>query len=655
MEKEKNHNSRKSFRICFSAKRLWFGMAFAMLSVLLCGFVGASKIAMAVLPILFLILSLTEVQCSPIAMQIMITIWSIMSTVVIVFASQLLLNEDIFTLGISRILLNMVICGIAIGIVYIIIARIRGSVIIATGVLLFFTAANYFVFKFRGSELCPSDFLSIETAAAVADRYTFSIDAPFVYAVIVAMLFSFVVFCISGYERKYYRYNRLLCGIIISVMAIALILGSKNISSYHFSKMGTAQNGYFLNFVLQIEENFIEKPEGYNKEILCSLEEKYGDRYDNTENTDEFPVVIVIMNESFADLSVLGNDLKTNIEILPFFDSLVDNTIKGYALSSVIGGGTANSEYEVLSGNTMGFLPAGSIVYQQFVKQNPYTIVSYMNKMGYTTIGTHPEKKENWLRFSVYPKMGFDETYFIEDYPCKNLIRGFITDQEMYEQIIKWYEAYPPYTSFFLFGVTMQNHGFYDYEGEDFENTVSLDGYSEKYPDVEQYLTLLRESDNALKNLITYFENVEKEVVILFFGDHLPRLDSRFLEELHGGSFDTLDEQMLQYTVPFFIWANYDIEEQYIELTSLNYLSNLLMKTIGMELPAYNNFLEDVQKVIPAMNSFGYYSKEQGRFLPYSEAMGIEEEMLKKYRMLQYNCIFDDIEKSKRFFPSYLD
>ena len=419
----------------------------------------------------------------------------------------------------------------------------------------------------------------------------------------------------------------------------------------HFVKTGSVSNGYLLNFLLEIEESIIEKPEGYSDETVIELEMKYNVKDNETINTDA-PVIIAIMNESFVDLSVLGNEIHTNIDVFPYFDSLKENTIRGNALTSVIGGGTANSEYEFLSGNTMAFLPSGSIVYQQFIQDEPYTLISYLKRLGYTAIATHPEDEKNWLRYSVYTKMGFDQQYFINDYPGEKLMREFVSDQEMYEQIIEWYENCEANEKLFLFGITMQNHGFYDYEGEDFQNTIQLEGYSGKYLDVEQYLTILHESDKALKYMIEYFGNVDREVVLLFFGDHYPKLNERFYEEVHGGTFDTLEEQMLQYTVPFFIWANYDIQEEYVELTSLNYLSNLLLSAAGINLPAYNMFLEDVQKVVPAMNSFGYFSKEQEKYISYDDAVGNEKEMLKKYQILQYNNMFDDNVSKPELFMS---
>lgn len=539
-------------KVRFNFRKLWIGILLSFISMVLCEIGDGSRIAMMMFLTAFPFISIVEVRCSQKLEDILIITWSIVSLLVTAFTSQLLLNESVFSLGIQKILLNMAICGIVIGVLYVISAKLRFSVISGMATILFFTAINYFVFKFRGSELCPADFLSIGTAAAVVDRYMFSVEAPFVYAVILAMLFGVSVFCIKTTPSKQKWKNRILCLGSIVTLIFGVIFGSKNIVANHFLQTGSVNNGYLLNFLLEIKESFVKKPEGYSIESILELEKKYDVETSNIADKN-FPVIIAIMNESFVDLSILGEEIHTNIEILPYFDSLKENTIRGYALSSVMGGGTANSEYEFLSGNTMGFLPSGSIVYQQFIQEAPYTLIPYMEKLGYTTIATHPEDEKNWLRCSVYPKMSFEQQYFINDYPAKNLMRDFISDQEMYEQIIKWYEAHEIDEGLFLFGITMQNHGFYDYEGDDFQNVVQLEGYTGNYPDVEQYLTVLHESDKALEYLIEYFESVDRNVIILFYGDHYPKLNASFYEEVHGGTFDSLDEQMLQYTVPFFI------------------------------------------------------------------------------------------------------
>ena len=176
------------------------------------------------------------------------------------------------------------------------------------------------------------------------------------------------------------------------------------------------------------------------------------------------------------------------------------------------------------------------------------------------------------------------------------------------------------------------------------------------YPDVNQYLSLLYESDIALEYLITYFEQVEEPVEIVFFGDHQPSLSSGFYPHLNGKGLSGLTQDELEalYTVPFFIWTNYESEAGEVEITSLNYLSTMALERAGIPLPAYNRFLSDLMEEIPAINSRGYYSQTEGGFLHKSEAAGTEAERIREYEILQYNNMFGGKEQSKIFFP-YLE
>ena len=96
------------------------------------------------------------------------------------------------------------------------------------------------------------------------------------------------------------------------------------------------------------------------------------------------------------------------------------------------GGGTANSEYEFLTGGSMSNLPEGSIVYQQYISQTTYSLPWLMNGLGYRTMATHPFTSSGWNRPAVYPFFGFSESTFAEAYPWKDLLREFVSDREMY-------------------------------------------------------------------------------------------------------------------------------------------------------------------------------------------------------------------------------
>jgi phosphoglycerol transferase MdoB-like AlkP superfamily enzyme len=513
---------------------------------------------------------------------------------------------------------------------------------------------DYFVYLFRGNEFTFSDIRSIGTGLSVAENYKLELNDRGVVVLVLSALFLVVVSRFSIRYRHPWRMRLLvlltgvLCGAVVAVRAC-------DVATETWEQKGTYRNGYVLNFILGIRDSFVAAPDGYSKEAVAELEEMYEETDSaSTEVSVEDPTIIVIMNESFSDLSVLG-DLETNQPLTPFLDSLEENTIKGYALSSVFGAKTPNSEWEFLTGNSMAFLPSGSVVYQQYISETPTSIVSNLKDLGYTCVAMHPYYETGWSRNLVYPNLGYDEMYFIDDFDQTNVIRKYITDQELYDKIIDRYESRKTNEKLYLMGITMQNHGGYTETYDNFTEDCYKIGRS--YTDANQYFSLVHQSDIALENLITYFSQVEDPVEIVFFGDHQPSLNSSFYPILNGKGLSGLTEDELEalYTVPFFIWTNYDTPEETVEITSLNFLSTLTLERAGIELPAYNRFLADMMEVVPAINSRGYYSKTQGSYLHVDDATGEEREWIRRYEILQYNSMFDKKGRSNVFFPYNLN
>lgn len=608
---------------------------YLILTLLLLGNISKASLLIC---ILFLIVNLIRIPFSKNIFKYYGFLLFLAISIFVFAISQLILNEKFMMLDIQKIVANVLCVNILMMFFYIVYPNFKFAIASSSLLIMIITTINYFVYNFRGSEFALNDILTIQTTINVIGQYKFSVDAPFLYAWSIYLLMANVIFLMPNQVEKTSLKKKLMHFCYESLLIVSLAIASNNITALHFLKTGAANNGYILNFILQFKETFVKKPQNYD----IGLIEKYEEQFQNNIDTlSSNPNLIVIMNESFADFRVLGDNFKTNKDVTPFLDSLNKDTIKGYALSSIYGGRTPNSEYEFLTGNSMAFLPQGSIVYQQFLKKNSYSMVDSLNELGYECFATHPYYSSGWMRTSVYNYLGFEDFTFIDDYPQENLIRDFVSDQEMYEYIIDKYESSDAGNKF-IFGITMQNHGSYDYAGDNFNQTIELEGYSQEYPDVEQYLSLIHESDKALEYLIHYFDNKDEPVVIVFYGDHFPSLNNSFYEEVHGSSFDTLDEQMLQYKVPFLIWANYDIEEEYVECTSLNYLSNYMFKAANMELPAYNQYLQDLQEEISAINAYGFYSVEDKRFKKFEDANEKEKELLDIYQILQYNCLFDD-------------
>lgn len=550
----------------------------------------------------------------------------------------------------NKMLLNVLCCLVVFLAVQVFTSNTGLTCLISHIVLLSLAGINYFVYLFRGNEFIFSDLKSIQTGLSVAGNYEFVLDARAGYVILLSTLYiAFIRKLHVSFKKR----------IPMSIVCISLAIlccvyigkHTQGVVTETWEQKGSYRNGYILNFVLSIRDCFIAQPDGYSKEAVKELEDQYSKETDTaTGETEKKPTIIVVMSESYADLSVVGN-FSTNIDLTPFYDSLEKNTIKGHALSSVFGAKTPNSEWEFLTGNSMAFLPSGSVVYQQYITDTPTSLVSNLKNIGYTCVAMHPYYDTGWSRNIVYPNMGFDETHFIDDFDQTKILRDYITDQELYEKIVDRYESKKSNEDLFIMSISMQNHGGYTEKYDNFDEKARMLGIN--YPDVNQYLSLIHESDSALEYLISYFEKVDDPVEIVFFGDHQPSLSSSFYPYLNGKGLGglTLSELENLYTVPFFIWTNYDSGKESVELTSLNYLSTLALERAGIALPAYNQFLADMMEEIPAVNSRGFYSKSQGKFLHVEDAAGEDAKWLKNYEILQYNNMFDKRNKSELFFP----
>ena len=520
--------------------------------------------------------------------------------------------------------------------------------------------ANHYLISFRGRTLFPGDFLTLRTAANVAGNYDYRPDSMQwltigIFAAVLVLL-SFL----PREEKRLFDWRGFAPAAAGTAVFLAAFFGTGWVEGLGIepSMWTTRGNGLVLNFTVCLKYMKVEKPDSYSQETLAALAgENPSDAADTAASADggTRPVnVIVIMNESLSDLSVLPG-VESNMDAMPFLRSLTENTVKGYAYSSVFGGTTANSEYEFLTGNTTAFLPAGTVPYQMYVSPGDPSLVGQMEALGYTTIAAHPYRSSGWNRPTVYADYGFDEVYFESDFQDRAYMRGdertgYVTDRCDYENLIRWYEEKEAGQPLFLFNVTMQNHSAYQMAWTNLPKEVWLTGELEnRFQTVNQYLSLVYQSDQAFEDLIDYFSQVEEPTMILLFGDHQPQVATNFYTDVLGTSPDTADAQKKQ-MVPFVLWANYDIPEaQGVEL-SLNYLSALLMDTANLPMTGYQKFLSQLWETAPVINTVGIRDA-QGNW--YGENAALPEELdgaIEDYKVLLYNNVFDKKDLVENFF-----
>ena len=487
------------------------------------------------------------------------------------------------------------------------------------------------VAQLRGSVIVLNDIFAIGTALTVVDNYTIDVTVHMCIAAAVYLVAMALVVRVreirSQLKRLRIRLLALCCAALCAWYPLDN-MGKK--SPFTYGGFGVMRYGIPMEFLLELDDMFIREPEGYSEERVAALTSPY--LADSTSDSEEKPHIIAIMIEAFSDLSVLGN-VETNEVPLPFLKEIAGESIHGYAQASILGGLTSTSEWEFLTGNSMAFLPAGSTPYQQYLDSVSNSVVRALKNAGYHCIGMHPYYAGNWNRNAAYPMLGFDEIYFEEDLEWDERVRNYVSDRAFVHQIINLFENRNYEEPLFFFGVTMQNHGGYNIE--DFESDIHLEGLSKDYHEVEQYLSLTRLTDAALRELVDYFRNCDEKVQIIFFGDHQPLFSDDFYEEVG------LENSWQKYLVPYVIWNNYDSQAKEVPLSSMNYLAAQMLESAGVEMPPYFDYLEEAAQTVPAISSIGYVY--DGAFYTFEEPSGEEaEKLIADYEILQYANMFDD-------------
>lgn len=558
-------------------------------------------------------------------------------------------------LSLLQVFLNLIWYYMISGAIFLLVGRRNLSAGISATLFWILGNIETYVYRFRWRVIFPSDLYAAETALSVMDNYDFTPSSEQIVAAIIHLVYLVFLMRIPRQRKRELPRTVVmmsaagLSAAYIAIFAYTPFLNAVGLGSEIWESMwDTKRNGILLNFTINLKNSNVEKPDGYSKEAA----ERIANTVEVPRAGNKRPNVIAIMNAAFSDISVLG-DVKTNADCMPFIYSLSENTVKGYAYSSVFGGHTANSEYEFITGNTMAFLPAGTVAYQMFVDKGDYSLGSYFNSLGYHTTFMHPYYSSGWNRAKVYRNFGFDKVMFQNDFLFTNRIRDYISDTSNYNNLIREYELSSKKEPVFIFNVTMQNHGGYSAERENLDESVFLTGdLKGRYENVDTYLSLIRETDNAFREFVTYFSEQDEPTIIILFGDHQPNLGSSFYETIMGKPQDmlSLKEASKMYKVPFVIWANYDIKEKTGIETSINYLSSLMLKTAGLPLTGYHEFLSELSDQIPVITNIQFRDKNGVWTNKDEELSDRSQYMLKKYRILQYNGISDNSNRVDDFF-----
>ena len=523
-----------------------------------------------------------------------------------------------------------------------------GTVLVSVFTL-FWYIANHFVIQFRNKPIMPADLKAFGTAKEVMGGYDLIPTWKMIVSVIVVLLFLTAMISIwvkTKKEQKIPQKKRQLTRIVGVITAIVLIVFSVNnpafaqLNDFQWDARvleGFHREGIVLTFVKSAISGHVKRPEGYSREAVSAYLNEY-QMTEREENAIRPTRIIMVMNEAFSDLRTVGLD--ESIDVMPFIDSLDENTIEGSLYVSVLGGGTCNTEFEALTGNTLAFLGPGAYPYTENVTKPLFSLASYFRDNGYATEAFHANKASNWNRNIVYPNLGFTVFHPLSEYTelsPKNFLHAYITDATDYafiEKRDKEIESQPR----FLFNVTIQNHADYDHF-QDVQQAETLEPYKDSlHQNARVYLSLIKVSDDSIRDLVEHYTESNEPTMIVFFGDHQPA----FPQDAYNQVYTNLEKYLDSFKSKFFIWTNYETETVHEAEISANYLPWLILKRGNFPLSPYVQMLEEVHEKYPIISSQGVVDTEGNVYD--NVAMLLDDPLIRKYQYIQYANLFDEID-----------
>lgn len=599
-------------------------------------------------------------------------------------------NDNPLAIEWSYIRVNLLIVGLLGGVLFFVGQRTRGAMAALVGLCLLVGVANFYIIEFKGQPILPADLFALSTAASVSSGY-----ALFLTWRLVGCFALFGVYCFA--LCRWWPPRKIAKQDVAVNIAVALLLmvlcGSlyqkTDIKQEHSVKVDVwdvrgsyASQGTLLCFLSRAQELVPNEPADYSDEVIAAILDPYrvsemgseadgGDRANSSvddkastgeagiEAADERepfdgPNVVVVMNETFSDLSSYPGLAETNAQPEFFKEVQTDSLIAGDVYTSAMGGGTCNSEFEFLTGTSMGLLGAGVYPYVLYDLEDVESLASYFKDLGYETSAIHPAEATNWRRDVIYAQLGFDSFDDISTLEHADTFRNLVTDKATYERVLEKLDAGDGPQ--FIFDVTIQNHGGYTTGLVPMEDRVHLDSSLVKSAEVDEFLSAIKRSDEDLRWFIDELNECSEPTVLVFFGDHQPGFADELFEATYKKSVEkaTAEEVQQRYKTPFFIWDNKAARDMY-ELsfsgvpsgsfvTSLNYLSALLLDAVNLPPTTYSNYLNSLRVNLPVVNLNGYQDSE-GEWhwfgeTPKTRSQTLADDALGEYQLVQYDLLF---------------
>ena len=528
----------------------------------------------------------------------------------------------------------------ALVLLYLVGQRRGAGMAVGVGVLTIVGIAQFFVARFKSSAIMPGDLLALGTAAEVSGGYTYSVDRSVILAIACALVaVGLCAFVAPSRPRSREGVFGNVMGNVVATLIVGCLFWSGVTMDYgrafgmwvdYWDSVTSYQkHGFLPSFVKVLQDLPIKQPESYSDAEAAELEASYAAAYDAGEGSSERraaaeqqfdetkPSIVCIMDESFSDLSFLDG-LRSGYEGPEFYSNWQDTLLRGDLGVSVQGGGTCNTEFEFLTGVPLASVGSGKYPYTLYSLAEAPSIAKQLSALGYETTAIHPNAATNWNRLKVYEDLGFDEFIDFEDFgENPGWLHSGVSDEGTFNKVLEVLgESDDPQ---FIFAITMQNHSSYtqnDIPAEWLRNYTPEGLDEQTTAELNEYLGCIDASDHALEQLVAQLSELDRPVVLVFFGDHQPNFTPTIVDTFYPEQ-DNLSRTVKKYQATYAVWTNYEVAGSAAEgqsddapaqaggYTGPAYLAAMTLDAVGGPLTEYQKALLTARSELTCVSLFG--------------------------------------------------
>lgn len=531
------------------------------------------------------------------------------------------------------LLLNLLPMAVMIGLVWCLTGNVfyGGSItMLVWGVLSYI---NLMKSEARGDPFVPGDILLIFEGMEAVGSYELNLHPK----VLILIFGLTAAMALAGVVLRSVKPGRAVRGaaalVLMGCFALAMPLGYSNSALYNALPGPDRSNlpqvfntfGFPYAFVHHLNLNPVQIPPDYSRQEAAGYESQF---LAGQTAPQQAPNIIMIMCEAFTDLpneEMFGYTPENNP--ISFYNSLTarDDTVSGHMIVSNTGAGTANTEFDVLTGMMTNKLDDGATSAFRVVRRNTDSVPWMLRQAGYETFFLHPGHNWFYNRESVYGYLGIEDQIFNDSFREEDYLGNWISDEAFVRELIEAIEARDGEAPLFCYSVTCQNHQSYSsakygYIPEGLKLNMTVSDTAREYLSV--YFKGLADSDAMLEQLVAYLEAQEEPYLLVFFGDHQPNLGGDYLAYrelgLYPDSMDDPQQRLSMYTVPFVIWGNEALRRQG-SLTSAaedlgpdmiissQYLGAMTAQIAGFSgWDGYFDYVNQLREVLPVCSVYGY-------------------------------------------------